>query len=101
MGLSTNGWDQDPPESFSSAIKGEKSDSMVMWKCNGYQKGTCDFSGKAEAEEALKVAAPQANDACNKHMSCHECITASEPGVKCGWCMGGKLNYKDGGATKF
>jgi len=44
---------------------------------------------------------PEVIDACNKYPDCHTCITADEQGIKCGWCMGAFLDYKEQGLTKY
>ena len=53
--------------------------------------------------EIFALAAPMEEDPCNKYPDCHSCITADESqhALKCGWCMGGKLNYFGVGETQF
>jgi len=83
------------------------STAWVMWKCNQKDKTKCDFSGGMNLEYLgnellLKYSQPEIDeDACNKYPDCHSCITAREDSVKCGWCMGAFLDYKDAGLTKF
>jgi hypothetical protein len=76
----------------------------VLSACNTWAK-SCDFSSvKAVTSSLLELfslAAPEVSDACNAYPDCHSCITASEQGVKCGWCMGGKLDYFGVGPTEF
>jgi len=95
MGFATKGPGKGAPDSFQGAMKDTESTAFVFWKCVGSNKDVCDFSPTAEAVEELR--GPYDLDACNKYPTCHECITASEGGVKCGWCQGGTLNYKEGG----
>ena len=99
MGFATKGAGKPAPDSFGGAMKDTESTAFVMWKCNGH-KDKCDFSPMNEAVEELRDE-PNDLDACNKYPTCHECITASTGNIKCGWCQGGTLNYKEGGQTKF
>lgn len=79
----------------------------VMWRCSGTDKTKCDFNPGMSldylGDELLrKYSQPEfEEDACNKYPDCHSCITATEDHVKCGWCMGAYLDYKDRGMTKF
>jgi len=73
----------------------------VLSGCLSWSKN-CDFSSVAkEASRLLALFAEAEEDECNQYMDCHSCITASLKDAKCGWCMGGTLDYKDRGMTSF
>jgi hypothetical protein len=75
---------------------------FVLSACNAWDK-TCDFSSVAAERASLLAlfAADDEEDECNQYTDCHSCITASAQNVKCGWCMGGTLEYKSKGKTSF
>lgn len=108
MGLSTYGR-EDAPESFKAGMNGNMAINMVMWKCNSWAGGDqCKFDHlnyedlETQGKRKLSVVGKaMAGDACNQFADCHKCITASIGNIKCGWCLGGVLNYKGVGPTSF
>jgi len=72
----------------------------VLSACNSWSKA-CDFSPVAAAPVSLISLFETEEDPCNVYNDCHSCITASLHDVKCGWCMGGTLDYKTRGKTNF
>jgi hypothetical protein len=76
---------------------------FVLSQCVPW-KQKCDFSS-VEADEVSLLALfgvdDDEEDACNQYDTCHTCIQGSAANLKCGWCMGGTLNYKTRGQTSF
>jgi len=103
IGISTFG--ETAPESFKAGMSSNHALNVVMWKCTSWSGGQCKFDHidfDIEAAGKRKLAAVQENhDACNVYADCHQCITANEGGIKCGWCLGGTLDYKNVGTTTF
>jgi len=106
LGLSTFG-KEDAPESFKQGMNSDQASSMVMWKCNAWGADKCKFdhvnmelpTPKRNLKSIGKAAF--GNDDCNKFADCHLCITATEKGIRCGWCLGATLDYKGIGKTSY
>jgi len=102
--LATNGAGQPAPASASESMGKPNGRVYVLSSCNAWSS-KCDFSSVAKQAQAdlleLFGDLMATNDPCNKYPTCHTCITAVEAGVKCGWCMGGFLNYNQTGMTTF
>jgi hypothetical protein len=103
IGISTYG--ADAPNSFKEGMNSMRALNLVMWKCVSWGSGQCKFDHlalEAESNSKRKLAANLgADDGCNVYADCHQCITASVGGIKCGWCLGGTLDYKGIGPTSF
>jgi hypothetical protein len=106
MGLSTYGPGKSPPDSFKTGMWSDKALSMTMWKCNSWAGvSTCAFDHIAEEKPKPVAIAPPKNlekveDECNEYGDCKSCLKASGD-VKCGWCLGGTLEYEGVGKTPY